>query len=139
MDTVEYGYLIVNVFTAGGAIPIQGASVTVIRVSESAEPSESDIVGVKYTDSSGVTEKLALEAPPRSYSEAPGSASPPFARYNVSTEKSGYYTVRNINLPIYSGVTSIQPVELVPVSYYDGVELYPENDVRFNESRQPNL
>ena len=56
------GYLIVNVATARGAIPVGGAAVTVYDADSEGRP----IVASVVTDSSGKTPKLALAAPDRS-------------------------------------------------------------------------
>ena len=136
MDNTNYtetGNLVVNVRTAGGAIPIEGAVVTVYA-NKNGEP-----IRRVTTDRSGVTPLIGLGTPPRELTMQPGSEQKPYAEYDIITEANGYYSVRNIGLPVYSGVTSIQPVELIPLADKSGREYTPTNDTRFNESIQPNL
>ena len=75
------GYLIVNVSTARGAIPLADASVTVLD-----EENGGGIMTVLTTDTAGKTERIALSAPDRSLSESPGGAKP-YASYTLQVEK----------------------------------------------------
>lgn len=125
----NYGYLTVSVRTAGGALPISRAIVTVKDENEA-------LLAVFFTDENGNTPTLKVLAPPLSNTQSPGSG-PAFFNYNIDTDKVGYKSVRNVGVPVYSGVTSIQPVELVPVSE-GGEGNYTEN-IRYNENIPPNL
>ena len=114
--------------TAGGAVPVSRAIVTVKDENET-------LMAVFFTDENGNTPSLKVGAPPKENSSAPNAGGAPFSVYNIDTDKAGYISVRNINVPVYSGVTSVQPVELVPVSEggkYGG-------SVRYNENLSPNL
>lgn len=126
-QTSEQGYLIVNVTTALGAIPIEGAAVTVTS------PDGGDIILSVQTDSSGKTPKMALDAPARVLSEQPGNVKP-FATYTITSEKEGYYTVTNLGVPIFSGITSIQPVAMMPLSESDSGSIYPRIGLVVDES-----
>ncbi len=128
------GYLIVNVSTARGAIPLSGASVTVMYD----EPDNSSVFTVISTDMSGKTAKIELPAPARSLSELPGNEKP-YATYTLQIEKDGYYTVTNTNVPVFSGVTSIQPVEMLPLAEYDPDTVYPRYGIEFSERTNQDL
>ena len=133
--TEEYtsaGTLIVSVFTAGGAVPIEGAMVTV-----SGGENKEGVIKVIYTDQSGNTPKILLPAPPAYTSESPGYATP-FAKYNIEIEKENFYPRNFINVPIFSDTTSIQPANLIPKTEYEGEALIPEN-MTVTESQKPNL
>lgn len=126
----DYGQLIIAVKTAGGALPVENAVVTV-------KNTDGAIISVFFTDSNGRTPKLKLMAPPIANSEAPNQSGPAFYSYNVDTDRQGYTSVRNIGVPIYPGITSIQPVELVPVS--EGSSEFYNDTVDFDESLPPSL
>ena len=130
MTENSYGYIRVTVRTAGGAIPIPRAIVTVKDENEA-------LLAVFFTDENGNTPTLKVIAPPISNTQSPGAGGAPFSLYNIDTDKSGYKSVRNVGVPVYPGITAIQPVELVPVSE-DGDGEYSEN-IRYNESVPPNL
>ena len=126
----ENGYISVAVKTAGGALPVENA---VVRVKDGGGA----LIGVFFTDRDGKTPRLKVLAPPKANSESPGAASPPFYNYNVDTDKAGFISVRNVDVPVYPGVTSIQSVELIPLS--EGSSGYVGDSVTYSESLPPNL
>lgn len=128
------GYLIVNVSTARGAIPLENASVTI----SDSEAEGNPIVTVVSTDNSGKTPRIALAAPNRSISMQPGTEKP-YATYLVEIEKQGYYPVSNNGVPIFSGITSIQPVEMIPLSESDSGSIYPRSGLNISENENPDL
>lgn len=128
------GYLIVNVSTARGAIPLDGASVTVMYDEEN----NTSVFTVLTTDMSGKTPKIELPAPPRALSETPGNTRP-YATYALQIDKDGYYRITNTGVPIFSGITSIQPVEMIPLAEYNPDTTYPRYGLDVTEDTDPNL
>lgn len=126
----ENGYITVNVRTAGGALPVENAVVTV-------KDSGGAILAVFFTDRDGKTPRLKVLAPPRANSESPGAASPPFFNYNIDTDKEGYISVRNVDVPVYPGITSVQTVEMIPIS--EGSTRLPGDVITYTEGTPPNL
>ena len=126
----ENGYIVVTVKTAGGALPVENAVVTVKDAAE-------NILAVYFTDRSGRTPRLKVLAPPRANSESPDAASPPFYSYNIDTDREGFVSVRNVNVPVYPGITSVQSVELIPIS--EGSSRLPNDVITFAEGFPPNL
>ena len=106
------GFLIVTVRTAGGALPIEGATVTV----ESGEEGGS-FIRTLTSDQSGRTPIIALDTPAASGSLTPGGIRP-YALYNIRVEKEGYYVHENRGAPVFAGVTSVQGAEMIPLSPY---------------------
>ena len=109
------GYLVVRVYTARGGIPVEGAIVTINH----ADPDSTSPHAVLVTDRSGRTNKIALPAPPRSLSLEPSGdsvypAEPPYALYNVEIAREGFYTLNDMNVRIFAGITAIQDADLVP-------------------------
>ena len=129
----QNGNLIVSVYTASGAIPIEGAMVTV----KGSNAEDSGIKTVVYTDNSGNTAHISLPAPPVEHSEVPVSASP-FAKYNIEVDKEGFYSRTFIDVPVFANTTSIQPVNLIPQNEYQGEALIPNEGI-ITESQNPNL
>ena len=107
----SWGYLQFEVFTAGGAYPISGAAVTVKKVLSNGTA----LARVLFTNRSGRTPTIALPAPSKKYSQTPNSGVIPFSEYNVTVRADGYYTLRDINMPIFGGVKTIQPVDMIPL------------------------
>ena len=139
MDTLQndqnYGKLVVRVSAASGAVPVPGATV-IVRSAENGLPIQ--VIGVLNTDESGLTEPLSVATPPLSESLSPGGKQP-FSEISAEISADGYLTSVNINIPIYPGITSIQPVSLIPLpdSRYGS---QPSQDVVFqNDAQRPNL
>lgn len=125
------GFITVNVRTAGGALPVEGALVT-ISTSDTGT-----VVAVTLTDNAGLAEIIELPTVPRENSLSPSNGE--VSRfYTVDTDKDGYYHVVNANIPIYDGVTAIQQVLLVPIAVGDRT-LQPNDLTRFENSELPNL
>ncbi len=129
MEEQGRGFITVNVRTAGGALPVEGAMITVKSV---AGP-DSTVVAVMYTDEGGASELLALPAPPRRNSLSPEPDGEAFSLYSLDTDRSGFYTVVNSNVPIYDGITSVQQVLLVPIAEGSG-RLYPYDLTRYSDT-----
>lgn len=108
----KIGFLKMQVFTARGAIPLQGAQVKISRrIGE-----QDHVFSSAITDRDGLIPPIPLPAPDRSLSEEPENQGEPvpFATYNIRTEYPGHVTVENFNVPIFDGIVSIQPVSMTP-------------------------
>ena len=66
------------------------------------------------TDEDGIVDNLLLPAPPKSVSQDPNSTVDPFSVYDVTATKPGFREEKFIQVPIFDGVKSIQPVRMVP-------------------------
>ena len=106
----EVGYLTVRVSTAGGAIPLEGAAVNI----RGGNIEESAIIYSLVTNSDGLTPTVSLPTPPRSASEVPQDTEPAYAVYNIDVYARGYVPAFFHNVPIFSGINSVQPAVLVP-------------------------
>lgn len=107
---VDYGTLEVQVFTADRAQPLAGA---LVIVSEQTDDGEK-LIRIMTTNGNGTTEELRLPAPPAVNSESPGGTNL-FYKYNIRVDYPGYYSIENINVPIFAGCMAIQPVRMVPL------------------------
>ena len=126
------GTLTVVVHTAGNALPVPGAYVTVSTADE-----EGDFSRTVVTDESGRAPTLILETPPASASLTPGGARP-YAVYSIRTEKEGFYTNENSMVPLFAGVNSVQPVELLPRPPYESENIQPMQNTDFTSEQQLN-
>jgi len=109
-DEKGVGYIVVQVSTADNAVPIPDANV---MVSENTEKGET-LVKIMKTNRNGKTEPLAVPAPPVENSLTPEGVNR-FFKYNIRVDYPGYYTVENMNVPVFQGQTSIQPVAMIPL------------------------
>ena len=57
----------------------------------------------------------------------------------VQVSHEGYYTVTNNGVPVFEGVTSIQPVEMIPLADKDSENVYPRGSLEIDENEPQNL
>lgn len=105
----SYGYLIVRVSTARGAIPLSGAAVNIRGGSDT----EGGILHSLVTDADGRTNRVALPTPQKSASQTPDNGIP-YAMYRVDVFRDGYIPISFENVPVFPSVLSVQPAVLVP-------------------------
>ena len=133
-----YGYIIVRVTTARGAIPLENATVSVKNYDPEFEKGRGDIISVYTTNSSGLTERFALPAPPRELSMAPGNGRS-YQSYNLTVTKDGYADQEYINVPVFEGITAIQNADMIPLPENGQTDRQGYNSGRFFESENPKL
>ena len=114
-NNTHFGRLLVSVTTALGAIPLEDAEVHIYGLT--AEDGTRETLYTLRTDSSGRTPKILLPTVAESLSEVPGNPYP-YIAYTASVRKDGYYNVERTNIPIFEGITSIQPIDLIPLAEY---------------------
>lgn len=115
-DVSGTGYIKAEVTTGGGAVPIENAVVLITKK----ENGKTYLLKMLISDESGSTETVALPAPNVSFSETPDPTEKPFADYYISAYADGFYAENDMEVPVFSGVKSIQPIALIPRSSDDG-------------------
>ena len=135
------GKLVFQLTTAGGAIPLEGAEIT-LRASRSASDGNGgEVMAVLFSDSNGKSEVLTLPAPARMLSLEPArdGAPVPYALYNADVRLRGFYSQSYIRIPIFDGITSIQRASLIPLPE-NGFEggTRPDGE-KFYEGESPDL
>ncbi len=104
------GSILVQVYTADQAVPIADASVIITRPTEGVE----ELVRILKTDRSGRTEVINVPAPPAENSLTPDGGER-YYKYNIRVDYPGYYTMENVNVPVFEGQKSIQPMFMMPL------------------------
>lgn len=115
------GYVKARVFTASGAIPLSGATVTFSSSEDAGERLELELT----TDGNGETQTAEVPTPLASAGDAPGETRP-YAVYDIGAYLPGYYPYRAIRVPVFGDTLTVQPIGLVPLPLYDGDEVRPE-------------
>ena len=133
------GYLVVHVTTARGAIPLEGAQVSIRSEEPNSAPPRSDVIATLVSGSDGNTPILPLAAPPRSDSMHPGSAKKPYALYIAEIRLEGYSDQSYSGIPIFDGITAIQPANLIPLPENGQTDGFSPNSTQSFESDVPNL
>ena len=127
-ENESFGYLLVKVSTARGAIPLENAYVSV----RGTTAESSSIIYSLRTDSSGLTPRITLPTPPKSLSQAPNNSTP-FSLWDIDVFSDGFITAHYMSVPVYPEITSIQAADLIPLP-----EGFAPSE-SFNESSAPNL
>ena len=136
MEQIDHGTIIVEVTTGQGALPIQGASVL---LTDLANGEAMELV----TDESGRTPVIRVETPPLSASLDPDSLITPYSLFQVDVRKEGYTPVSVRGIQVFSGIETIQPVDLIAASSRarsgeeEIVIEIPPNSLDSSEEREP--
>ena len=104
----DSGRLIVSVTTVRSLYPLENAEVTVF----SGEYPEMQVIARDATDQSGKTEEFVLDTPNKNLSLNFQNTLPPYAAYGIEVKAEGYVDTVYLNVPVFSGVTSIQRVNM---------------------------
>lgn len=114
-DMSGVGYIKAEVTTGSGAVPIENAIVLITQK----DGDKTYLLKMLITDESGATETIPLPAPNAAYSETPSPDEKPFADYYIQAYAEGFYAENGMEVPVFSGVKSIQPIALIPRSADD--------------------
>lgn len=98
------GRLIAIVTAFREIYPVANAKVTVFT----GNLEDMQVVDTAYTDRSGRTPPFILNTPPKSLSLDSENKQTPYATYNMMVSAEGYLDNIHINIPLFSGVTSLQ-------------------------------
>ena len=124
-----FGTLLFQVTGGQGAFPVEGATITITK-------SLADGVSLSLqavTDESGKTVPLSLPAPSRALSQAPNGGIV-YAAYQAEISAPNYVTTDIRDLPIFDGITTIQPVNLTT-----DIGGQRQNEVEEIEDKEPDL
>ena len=133
-----YGYMIVRVTTARGAIPLEGAIVSVHNYDPEFEVGRGDVISVHKTNSSGLTDRITLPAPPRELSQSPGNGKS-YESYNLYVSLPGYYKKEYVSVPVFEGITAIQNVDMIPLPDNGQTDNFTVDDSIIFENENPRL
>lgn len=105
-----WGFFQAEVYTSGGEYPVPNAVVIVRRT---------NISGISFsrvlvTNQRGLTPTIALPAPNIMLPTTEGIRA--FATYSITVVAQGYYTLRNVEVPIYAGSKFVQPIDMIPIT-----------------------
>ncbi len=107
------GFIKVQAYSGQGALPVKD-----VRIRVTKEIGGDEILFLEdITDESGKTEAKSLPAPDASLSQQPNQSQQPlpYATYTLTAENPNYTTLIKKDLPIFPGVISIQPLEMLAV------------------------
>ena len=123
-----FGTLIFQVTGGQGAFPVAGATIVLTKELNDQQSLSFTIT----TDESGKTAPLSLPAPDKELSQRPGNGTV-FATYQATVSAPNYVTTEIRDLPVFDGITTIQPVSLSPDF---GQKTSPPEEI---EDKEPDL
>ena len=105
----DFGWLLVRVSAARGALPVDGALV-IVRDTAGTEYAR------MYTDAGGETALLQLPTPALANSLSPEQADA-YPVYELEISHPAYQTLQALPVQIFTGITSVLPIDLLPKSW----------------------
>ena len=109
----SYGFLKVITRTASEAMPMPNVTVTVSTFIAG----EPHLFYTTGTNESGETERIPLPAPVQ-HTESQANVVPLFQNYDVSIDRAGYFRMESRDVPIFSGITSLQKFAMIPLPQF---------------------
>jgi len=103
------GYIQVNAYASRAQIPLKDTAIVVTATDGTA-------IAMRLTNRSGQIAPIAIPVPDLAESQTPDPDQKPFAVVNLYARKPGYEQVEAENLQIFPGTTTVQNLELVPLS-----------------------
>lgn len=107
------GYIQVRAYTSYAQLPLQDVAVTITA-------SDGTAIAMRTTDRNGRIDPIQIPVPDKSESLSPNPAEQPFTLVNLYAHKRGYERVESENLQLFAGTTTIQNLEMVPLSELPG-------------------
>lgn len=105
------GFILVNVRTGDESWAIEGAVVVISAIVNGNRL----IIATGIANSSGTTQLFEVPVPDLSYSQQPYSQTRPYSLYDISVTANGFFNARSVDVPVFSGITSIQNFNMIPV------------------------
>lgn len=105
------GYILVNTRTGENSSPVVGASVMITAIVDGRR----EIIASGITNESGISPKFSVPAPDIVHSQSPDSMKRPYSLFDISVNAKGFFNARSVDVPVFSGITSVQNFGMIPV------------------------
>jgi len=103
------GTLKIFATTGAGTVPVAGASYAI-------KDKSGNVLFSGITNENGESLVYSLDAPSRELTLEPNPFGPrPFSVFDIYISKPGFATINIIDVEVFDGIDSIQPVEMIPV------------------------
>ena len=109
----DTGYLQVRAYSSFAQIPLSDVAITVTAEDGTA-------IAMASTDRSGTIQPIEIPVPNRSESQSPGSPEQPFTSVTVHARLKGFVQIQAENVQIFAGTTTLQNLEMIPLSELPG-------------------
>lgn len=106
------GYIQAKAYTSRAKLPLEDAAVSVID-------ENGRLLGLRTTNSSGLTTPIRLEVPDRAASQSPGDGKP-FVTVNLYARAEDYEQVLVRGVQVFADTVTTQELQFVPLSELPG-------------------
>lgn len=107
------GYLQVRAYTSKAQYPLSDVAITITAADGTA-------IAMALTDRNGRIAPIPIPVPERSESLTPDPGERPFTVVNLYAHKRGYERIESENLQLFAETTTLQNLEMVPLSELPG-------------------
>ena len=107
------GYIQVRAYTSSAQYPLRDVAITITATDGTA-------IGMALTDRNGLIRPIAIPVPALSESQTPDPPEQPFATVNLYAHLRGYERVESENLQVFANTTTVQNLEMIPLSELPG-------------------
>lgn len=107
------GYIQVRAYTSQAQYPLGDVAITITA-------SDGTALAMALTDRNGRIAPIPIPVPDRSESLTPDPAERPFTVVNLYAHKRGYERVESENLQLFADTTTLQNLEMIPLSELPG-------------------
>ena len=121
------GYIQVRAYASTARFPLENVAITVTATDGTA-------IAMRLTDRNGLITPIEVPVPDKAESQEPEPGEKPFTAVNLYARLKGYEQIEAENLQVFAGVTTLQELELVPLSelpdYFGQTEVFdtpPQN------------
>ena len=108
----SFGYIQAKVYTSRAQIPVEDTAVSVVD-------ENGKLLGLRTTDSSGLTTPIRLEVPEPGRSQSPGSARP-YVAVNLYARAEDYGQILVRGVQVFPNTVTTQELQLVPLAELPG-------------------
>ena len=105
------GYIQVRAYTSNAQYPLRNVAITVTSQDGTA-------IAMRLTDRSGKIIPISIPVPDKSESQSPDPSERPYAIVNLYARLKGFEQTEAENLQVFAGTTTIQDLEMVPLSEF---------------------
>ena len=106
------GYIQAKAYTSRAKLPLEDTAISVVD-------EEGRLLGLRTTNSSGVTSPIRLTVPDRAESQSPG-AGKPFVTVNLYARAEGYEQVLVRGIQVFADTVTTQELQFIPLSELPG-------------------
>lgn len=103
------GYLQARAYTSRAQIPVEDTAVSVVD-------DNGRLLGLRLTNSSGLTTPITIEVPDARNSQSPDTGLPAFTTVNLYARADQYEQILVRDVQVFPGIVTMQDLNLIPLS-----------------------